>query len=412
MGALLAIVAPAAAQPAPAAPTNEDCQACHGDPSMTRSNGQPIVVPVEKFSQSVHGGFACVDCHADLATLTELPHPEDLAEVRCAACHDAAAAEYARGIHAQARRNQPDSRAARCVDCHGSPHEILSRTDPASPTNKLNVAKTCAACHGNKAPVKLASGRSPAVGELFHDSIHGQALERKGLIVAPSCGDCHQSHAIIPKQVPESPVHRTNVPATCGKCHEGIRHEFAQSAHGVTLAGGNAYAPNCASCHNAHGIASTGSDDWQLHAVEQCGTCHREALATYRDTFHGQVTALGFTPVAKCADCHTPHGVLPAEDPRSRVHEANLVKTCGQCHDGANENFVQYNPHANKHDKARSPVLYYAARFMEALLVFVFAFFGVHTMMWFSRGRSGARPPSPPARALKRVPPPKDTRDA
>jgi nitrate/TMAO reductase-like tetraheme cytochrome c subunit len=411
MGALLAIAAPAVAQPPPAAPTNDDCQGCHGDPSTARANGQPVVVHAEKFSQSVHGGFACVDCHTDLATLTELPHPEKLAEVQCAACHDTAAADYGRGIHAQARQNQPDSRAARCVDCHGSPHEILPRSDPDSPTSKLNLAATCAACHGNKAPVKLASGRSPAIGGMFSDSIHGKALTQKGLIVAPSCSDCHQAHAILPKEVPASPVHRTNVPGTCGTCHEGIENEFVRSAHGAKLAAGNEYAPNCASCHNAHGIASTESDEWQLHAIEQCGTCHREALATYRDTFHGQVTALGFTPVAKCADCHTPHRVMPKEDPRSMVHEANLVKTCGQCHEGANENFVQYNPHANKHDRERSPVLYYAARFMEALLVFVFAFFGVHTAMWFSRGRAGARRPAPPKRALRSVPP-KDTRDA
>lgn len=409
MGALLAIVAPAAAQQPPA-PTNEDCLACHGDPSTTRSNGLPVVVQAEKFTQSVHGGFTCVDCHTDLAALTELPHPEKLARVQCAACHDAAAAAYERGIHAEARRNRSDSPAARCIDCHGGPHEILPRSDPASSTNKLNIAETCAVCHGNKAPVKLASGRSPAIGEMFDDSIHGQALTRKGLIVAPSCSDCHRSHDIVPRTEPESPVHRTNVPATCGQCHEGIRQQFAESAHAAKLAAGNPDAPGCASCHNAHGITSTESDDWQLGAIEQCGTCHREALATYRDTFHGQVTALGFTPVAKCADCHTPHRVLPAGDPRSMVHEANLVKTCGQCHEGANANFVKYNPHANKHDKQRLPVLYYAARFMDGLLVFVFAFFGVHTLLWFSRGRAGSRPPAPPS--LKAVPAPEDTRDA
>jgi hypothetical protein len=399
----LASFAPVLAQ-APTPPTNDDCQACHGDPSTTRANGQPVVVESEKFGQSIHGGFACVDCHADLATLTELPHAEKLAPVQCATCHDEATRAYERGAHAEARRARPDSPAARCVDCHGGPHEILPGSDPNSRTNKLSLAQTCAACHGSQAPVRLASGRSPAVASLFSDSIHGQALTDKGLIVAPSCADCHSSHEILPKRLPDSPVHRTNVPATCGKCHEGIRLEFAASAHGEALGRQNQDAPNCASCHNAHGVQTTTTDDWQLHAIEQCGTCHREALSTYRDTFHGQVTALGFTPVAKCADCHSPHNVRPKEDRQSMVHEANLVKTCGQCHEGANANFVQYNPHANKHDRARSPVLYYAARFMEALLLFVFAFFGVHTAMWFSRGRSGS-PPRPPLTAVKRSQP-------
>ncbi|MGE5815629.1 MAG: hypothetical protein ACM36C_14170, partial [Acidobacteriota bacterium] len=55
------------------------------------------------------------------------------------------------------------------------------------------------------------------------------------------------------------------------------------------------------------------------------------------------------------------------------------------------------------HDRARSPALYYAARFMDGLLVFVFAFFGVHTFLWFSRGHVKHVPPPPGPRP---VPPP------
>jgi nitrate/TMAO reductase-like tetraheme cytochrome c subunit len=393
-----------AQQPAPAAPTNDDCLACHGDPSTTRANGQPVVVPPERFTQSVHGPINCVDCHSDLNKPVEFPHPEKLAKVNCAACHDQAAQQYELGIHAQARHRDPKSRAASCVDCHGGdPHAILPSSDPNSATNKLNIAATCAKCHGNKAPVTLPGGRSGAVAAAFMDSIHGQALAKKGLVVAPTCSDCHGNHDIIPKRMSDSPVAPKNVPATCGKCHEGIRLEFAGSVHGTMLAGGNLHAPNCASCHTAHGIERTDTTRWQLHAIEQCGTCHKESLATYRDTFHGQVTALGFAPVAKCADCHGAHRQFPKNDPRSQVNEANLVKTCGQCHSGVTRNFVKYNPHANKHDRARSPMLYYAAKFMEALLVFVFAFFGVHTLLWFSRGRVRHVPPPPGPRP---VPPP------
>jgi nitrate/TMAO reductase-like tetraheme cytochrome c subunit len=393
---------PAASAPAP---TNEDCQACHGDPSLTRANGTPVVVHPERFASSVHGPLNCVDCHADLASGVEFPHPEKLARVNCAACHAPAVEQYELGIHAQARQRDPGSRAATCVDCHGgNAHAIRPSSDPASSTHKLNIAKTCEVCHGNKAPVQLSGGRSGAVGELFNDSIHGQALQRKGLVVAPTCSDCHSHHAIVPKRLPDSPVFATNVPATCGKCHEGIRNEFSEGVHGAKLAGGNLEAPNCASCHTAHGIERTDTEQWQLAAIEQCGTCHRESLATYRDTLHGQVTALGFTPVAKCADCHAAHRIFPKEDPRSMVSTSNLQKTCGECHEGVNANFVQYNPHANKHDPSRLPLLYYSARFMDALLVFVFAFFGVHTLLWFSRGRPAMRTHTPPARpTLKAV---------
>jgi nitrate/TMAO reductase-like tetraheme cytochrome c subunit len=368
---------------------------------MTRANGESVVVHGERFAASAHGPFSCVDCHTDLAA-AEFPHPERLARPDCAMCHDEPAQQYLKSSHAKVPATPGRPAGATCADCHGGVHELLPRSHPDSLTNKLNVAQGCAKCHSSTPTggMTLADGRSAAVAQTFIDSIHGQALERKGLVVAPTCSDCHNSHAIMPTTSPESPVFHTNVPATCGTCHEGIRHEFAEGVHGVTLAAGNDKAPNCASCHNAHGIQRTESANWQLHAIEECGTCHAESLATYRDTFHGKVTALGFTPVAKCADCHAAHRIFGKTDPRSMVAKANLVTTCAQCHPGANANFVKYSPHANKHDKARLPALYYTARFMQALLVFVFAFFSVHTAMWFSRGRSGAR--LPPSRAVLR----------
>ena len=240
------------------------------------------------------------------------------------------------------------------------------------------------------ADVGITGERITAVGKLPAGA-GKREIDAKGLIVAPSCSDCHRSHDILPKARAESPVHRSRVPATCGQCHEGIRLQFAESAHGTKLAAGNPDAPSCASCHSAHGIASTATGTWQLAAIDQCGTCHREALATYRDTFHGQVTALGFTPVAKCADCHDAHGALGSSDPRSSVAPGNLVTTCRTCHPGANENFVQYRPHASVDDRENLPTLYYASRFMNGLLVATFGFFGLHSILWFVRERSGRR---------------------
>jgi hypothetical protein len=124
---------------------------------------------------------------------------------------------------------------------------------------------------------------------------------------------------------------------------------------------------------------------WQLEVIRECGTCHTESLKTYRDTFHGKVTALGSTRVAKCADCHGSHGILPPEDPRSRVSSTNIVTTCRQCHAGATWQFAQFDPHADPASKAKSPRLYYAYLFMTALLVGTFGFFGVHTLLWLPR---------------------------
>jgi nitrate/TMAO reductase-like tetraheme cytochrome c subunit len=53
------------------APANEDCFACHGDADAKRANWTRIAVEAPAFAASKHGPMACVDCHADLAALTE-----------------------------------------------------------------------------------------------------------------------------------------------------------------------------------------------------------------------------------------------------------------------------------------------------------------------------------------------------
>ena len=151
------------------------------------------------------------------------------------------------------------------------------------------------------------------------------------------------------------------------------------------LARGNTGAPACQTCHTAHAIQQSASTAWQLSVIGQCGTCHADRIATFKDTFHGQVTSLGSRTVAGCADCHGAHEILPARDPRSPTAPGNLVETCGKCHEGANANFVQYDPHANKHDRQRNPALFFVSKFMTVLLVGVFSFFGIHTAMWFTR---------------------------
>jgi hypothetical protein len=394
--AALALAAPVSAQPAVRPPANEDCLACHADPAAVRTNGTPVVVLPEKYAASVHAPLACVDCHTDLAKLTEYPHPEKLARVSCATCHEDAVAKYDLGVHARARRANPASPAATCVDCHTA-HEIKAASDPTSTTYKLSLVGTCARCHGDPAIIGqgIEAGNVPAA---FHDSIHGRALEKAGLIVAPSCGDCHRTHDILAKSDPESPVHRTKVPSTCGTCHAGVAQAFTGSIHGAALGRGMPSAPACQTCHTAHGVQRTEREGWQLGAVEECGTCHAEALRTYRDTFHGQVQALGFARIAKCADCHTAHDIYPTADPRSSVSSAKVVDTCRQCHPSATANVVGYDPHADKRDRERSPHLYYAAQFMNVLLAGVFTFFGLHTTLWFWRGFRERRSPATPER--------------
>jgi hypothetical protein len=391
---LALLAAPAAAQDPPgSSPTSDDCLFCHGEPSLTRSDGAPVAVDAAQLAESIHGqlGLACVDCHADLAG-TELPHPSELAPAQCASCHDAAVATADVGAHAAARA-AGDPRAPTCASCHGI-HDIKPRTDQASRTYHLNLAQTCGQCHGGASAVTGTPGGD--VLGAFRDSIHGRALERAGLLVAPSCATCHRAHDVLGPASPDSPVHRTHVVDTCAGCHAGVAPVYEESAHGQARAAGNPAAPVCIDCHTAHEIQRVDEGTFRIAAVDRaCGTCHRESLFTYRDTFHGQVTELGYAATATCADCHTPHSQLPTSDPRSTVSDGNRVATCRQCHPAATPSFARYDPHADPDNYDRSPALYYSARFMELLFVGVFGFFGVHSTLWFARAWRERRAAAP-----------------
>ncbi len=395
--AFAAVTGPARAeQSAPQPPANDDCLACHGEADAKRASGTPIFVAAQAFAASIHGPLACVDCHQALATLTEFPHPDRLAPVNCAACHDAAQTKYTGGVHGVARHDGK-TLAATCADCHGT-HDIRPSTDPTSRTHHLNLPQTCARCHGNADIIRRGRIEIGDVAAKYHDSIHGHALEKSGLIVAPSCVDCHGNHDIKRKNDPASLVFRANIPATCGKCHAGIRQHYDESIHAAALKAGDPRAPVCADCHTAHDIQRVETDTWRLAVTRECGTCHVESMKTFKDTFHGQVTSLGFVRVAACADCHGAHDIQKKADARSRVSDARRVETCRTCHAGANANFVKFDPHADRHDAARNPVLYYAGKFMDGLLIAVFSFFGLHTLLWLQRGlRARGRTPSAPA---------------
>lgn len=373
--------------PPTAPPDNDTCLACHSDTSLVSSAGRKLGVDGPKFDASIHGnlGLACVDCHTDLRTTADFPHAETLARVDCTTCHDTTVAAYNLSIHAGARRADAASVAATCVDCHSS-HEILSAKDPASMTYALNLPATCSRCHGDPAIISQGHIAIGNVADMYKDSIHGRAISRSGLLVAANCTSCHGSHDIRQKSDPESRVHRANIPATCGTCHEGIQAKYGGGVHGAALGRGSLTAPVCADCHSAHQIRRADLASWQLDVIRECGTCHEDKISTYRDTFHGQVTRLGFVRVATCASCHGSHEILPSSDDRSMTSKARLISTCQQCHAGVSEGFAQFDPHADKHNKDRNPVLYYASGFMTWLLVGVFGFFGVHAVLWLPRG--------------------------
>ncbi len=359
--ALFELAAPALhAAPAP------NCLECHSD------KGGP------QFKGSIHGSMACTDCHTDIKAF---PHPDQVAKVNCSTCHAAAVSKLNQSVHAH-------SSAQPCLSCHGDAHEILPATDPKSAVYALNIPRTCGNCHGDK---KFAAQHNiTEVYSQYMDSIHGFALSRDGLLVAATCAACHGSHEIRKHTDPASRVYRGNVADTCGSCHSGIEAVYQKGIHGQLVKAGDTSAPVCSDCHTAHQISNVQSTAWQVKTTATCGGCHTEEMATYRDTFHSQVSALGYQQVARCWDCHGEHDILPASDPNSKISDANLVATCGRCHAGANASFVTYQPHADPHDGRRFPLLHASAIFMNLLLAGVIGFFLLHALLWLLRSRGEA----------------------
>lgn len=352
---------------------NDDCLACHGQQDLQNQAGHSVFVDGQKQAKSVHGSLSCTDCHADIKGY---PHPDHPAAVNCATCHADESADVSTSVHAKAS-------AIPCLGCHGDPHSIVPVKDAASPVFALNIPKTCGSCHGN--PEMAKKFGFPNVYSMYMDSIHGFALSKDGLLVAASCSSCHGTHKILSRTNPQSRTYRANIPDTCGSCHAGPKAAYFAGIHGQMLKAGNAGAPVCSDCHTAHQISNVQSGEWQEKTTATCGSCHQARFATYQDTFHAQVSALGYAATAHCWNCHREHTILPASDPHSSVAASNLTATCGQCHNGASASFVTYHPHASPRDRKSFPALYFAARFMNLLLLVVLGFFGLHTILWFIR---------------------------
>jgi predicted CXXCH cytochrome family protein len=353
-----------------------DCLNCHGDKSMQDAAGNSISVDGDKFSASIHGSLQCNNCHTDIK---EYPHPDHIAKVECKSCHAEEASKLAGSVHSSSKEHP-------CTSCHGNAHEIFPKTDARSAVYPLNVPKTCGQCHSDGA---MATKRGlPSVYPHYMDSIHGFALSKEGLLVAANCQSCHGSHGILSRKNPGSPTYKTNIPKTCGTCHARINDDYQGGSHGHAIAAGNLKAPVCTDCHTAHAILQPTESEFRMQSTPICGSCHKEKLSTYRDTFHSQLGSLGgYVETARCWDCHGAHEIYSASDPRSPINKANLVTTCGKCHAGANLSFVQYQPHANAHDRKLNPALYFVRWFMNVLLASVLTFFVIHTILWLIRSR-------------------------
>lgn len=391
--ALLAAPVPASAQ----TQARTTCTGCHADREFLAGKGgtpqgdAALFVPDSLLHDSQHDTLRCASCHENFDAA--YPHQPQARTVTCGSCHEAVQADFAASSHSA---EEASGDAPVCATCHGV-HQVLSSDDPRSPTFPLAEASLCGECHEDPAILETyfadpADSVARAAATQYHETVHGLAIEQGGLIVSATCSDCHTAHLVLPSDSTRSSVARDNIPATCGTCHTGVQNSYATSAHGRALddppADAEHTAPVCNTCHSAHGVVPP-DESWRTAVVDECGECHEALYETYFDTYHGKVTRLGSEITARCSDCHTPHDNLPPDDPASSVHPANLVETCGACHEESSARFVQYFAHGNHSNREAYPQMYWTWLLMTSLLVGVFAFFGLHTALWLYRSVVG-----------------------
>jgi cytochrome b subunit of formate dehydrogenase len=363
------------------------CLKCHNRRDIFKVVGADSVsMYVDKavIGESVHQNIPCVKCHSDIDPRRHRPC-ETSGRVDCSRCHAKIADEYFESGHGQAFLKHI-SQAPYCTTCHGD-HDAKAHDNEDALTYRESVPSLCGECHRTGGAATLAADLAEENALVdYSTSVHGRGLTEKGLLPSAVCIDCHSSHLILKHTDKKSTVYPKNIAATCAQCHRGIYKQYIKSVHYPAAdAKDDRKKPNCADCHSSHTISEVTQDKFMSQVTQQCGSCHRELADTYLDTMHGKAYQLGYLDAAKCSDCHGAHLILKVNDPSSSVGLKHIVETCRQCHEDANARFTGYLTHATHHDPIRYPILYYTYWAMTGLLVCVFTFFGIHTLMWLPR---------------------------
>lgn len=286
-------------------------------------------------------------------------------------CRDCHGQKGMPGFVSQQDFEQSAHGALFCVKCH-----INIGSYPHGKVAKVN----CGICH-----FLGANGAPTAKAREYKLSVHNR-ISPVGQNAAPVCQTCHGSHYIYPAGDKRSATRRQNIPALCSRCHPGEFEAYSKSVHGIeALDRNNAHAPTCFDCHQEHLVPPTGDREWMLSLIKQCGNCHQEQMKTYRKTYHGKVTQLGYATMAKCSDCHGSHGIARIADTASPLSDRNILSTCGKCHPKATTGFTKFYAHADETNREQYPIMFYTFLFMTTLLAGTFAFFFTHTFLWAYR---------------------------
>lgn len=164
-----------------------------------------------------------------------------------------------------------DGNVAVCTSCHGV-HPVRAVSDARSPVFPTNVPSTCARCHADVALMKPYGIPTSQFAE-YRESVHGQALLRRGNRQSPACNDCHGNHGAAPPGV-------ESVANVCAQCHRATRDLFVRSPH--KRAFDTLGMAECTVCHGTHNISFPTDVMLGQEQGSVCLRCHPGGTAGLR----------------------------------------------------------------------------------------------------------------------------------
>ncbi len=234
-----------------------------------------------------------------------------------------------------------------CVDCHGgNPTSIKLAMEEESGfigvPNKEDVPDLCGGCHSDIQRMRKFNIRTDQLAA-YKTSVHGLKLLKDEDDNVAACVDCHNSHDVLSKNDPKSPVYRFNVPQTCDGCHgdEELMEAYdipinqyelyKNSVHGKKLfEEQNLRVPTCPDCHGIHGAAPPGVKEISF----VCSNCHGIIAEYYKEGPHWAAYSLKGKP--HCVSCHSNHDI---QKPGIEKFSGKSERDCGGCHKDYSKEF-------------------------------------------------------------------------
>lgn len=217
----------------------------------------------------------------------------------------------------------------KCSECHSGITKI-----PHEENTKVNCLNECHI----KEPTEDKRFSHKNVEAAVMNSVHSKSypfLRNSNSDFFPKCTDCHNNPLFKPIQIFKDITDEGQSPkalARCNLCHKDtkfIKYFYNHVSHRLhTSKNSKEIVRTCEKCHSKSEMLSK-------HKL-------KNAIATYRDTFHGKAVEFDYKGSPDCIDCHvkeneSAHSIKSYKDRDSSVYLTERWKTCSKkaCHPDA-----------------------------------------------------------------------------